>query len=213
MLRHAEARRVLPLILVLTFLMCALTWPVALAQSAPQAFESPRVKPVPLSHYYWHFFRHEAYLEQEAALLAQQGKVEEADRIRTHLQRDLQLTNAQYAIVRRARVQMLKDIRDIWAKAMPIIQQDQQWLRLYGPSAGSPPGHAQAHELQKQQEAAMTNDLRKLNRQLGPEAAARLQAYIGNHVSARVTHPPRFEQNPANDHKISSEFFHQGVAR
>lgn len=169
--------------------------------------------PVPVAHLYLQFFSADAYLEKEADRLQQKGQYEQARLIRkhllSHLQRDLRFTNAQAAIVHSCGARILQDRKDIWDRAMPIMENDRQWLKVNGRLAGPPPGHSQVHEFQTELETLLTNDVTQLNQELGSDAAARLLIYIGTHVSARVIHPPRLIMNPDKGSDHASQYLHQ----
>ncbi len=197
--RQLGVRSVLQRLTVLLLLLCAVSVSIALGQASAAIDTSPATPfashPAPLHHVYWHFLRYQRHLDQRAAALEQQGQPTEAQEMRTHLQRELHFSNAQAAILRQAGLQMEKDVNAVWAKAMPTMLQDREWVRLNGRSAGPPPGHAQVHALQEERETVMKNAVARLNRRLGPKAAAQLQARIEKEWSPRVTvhpFPPRY---------------------
>jgi len=196
---------------VLSLFLCASTLSIALGQ-APEANDTPpnaRPHPAPLHHLYWHFLRYQRHLDQRAATFEQQGQAKEAAEMRHHLQKELHFSNAQAAILRQAALQMERDADAIWAKAMPIMMQDREWLKLNGRSAGPPPGHAQAHALQEERETVIKNAVVRLNRRLGPVAAAQLQARIEKEWAPRVTvHESTGERthDPRIDSKMSAPY-------
>jgi hypothetical protein len=176
-------------------ILAAIAAPLACAgQSAPAAAPSAvSAHPIPLHHLYRYFLRYQAGLDQRADALEKQGRFDDAARMRSHLQKDLSFTDEQIAIVRQAGLQLKAKLDSIQSEARPIIGADRQWLKLNGRSAGPPPGASQVHELQKQQETAMLNSVAQLNLELGPEAGARLEAYVDAHVTGHTSQnpPPR----------------------
>ena len=193
--RQLGAGGTLPRLAVLTLLLCAVAASLAFGEVS-DARSSPQLTPkrAPLHHVYWHFLRLQRHFDERAATLEQQGQTKEAQRVRTLLQKQLRFSNAQMAILRQAGQQMERDADAVWAKAMPIMVQDRAWLKLNGRSAGPPPGHAQVHALQEEREAVIRDAVARLNRRLGPTAAAQLQAHIEKEWAPRVTvhpFPPR----------------------
>jgi hypothetical protein len=191
----------------LTVVLCLLASLTAMGQSGPnqdlmsQAQRDPGSTSqagsrhrAPLHHLYWYFLRFQRHIDERAAMLEQQGQAPEAARLRYLLQKELHFSNAQAVILREAGLQMEKDADAIWAKAMPIMLQDREWRKLNGRSAGPPPGHALVNAWQEERETVIKNAVARLNRRLGPTAAARLQAHIETEFAPRVTvHqlPPR----------------------
>jgi hypothetical protein len=213
MRRHLGVRSVLQRLTVLPLLLCAVSVSVAFGQASAANDTRPTApftsNPAPLHHVYWHFLRYQRHLDQRAAALEQQGQPTEAQEVRTHLQRELHFSNAQAAILREAGLQMEKDANAVWAKAMPIMIQDREWLKLNGRSAGPPPGHAQVHALQEERETVLKNAVGELNRRLGPKAAARLQARIEKEWAPRVTVQDITSQrthDPRIDSKMSAPY-------
>ena len=175
----------------LALLLCSMAVSIALGQ-ASAAYDAnstaqPPSKPVPLHHVYWYFLHYQRRLDQRAVTLEQQGKPKEAQEARRHLQNELHFSNAQIAILREAGQQMEKDANAVLAKAMPIMIQDREWLKLNGRSAGHPPGHAQVHALQEERETVLKDAVAELNRRLGPKAAGQLQARLEKEWAPRVT--------------------------
>jgi len=102
-------------------------------------------------------------------------------------------------------------VNAVQARVMPIIYQDQEWIRLNGRSAGHPPGHAQVRGLQEERETVIKRNVAELNRKLGPSAAAQLQAHIEKEWGPRVTihqlsgplmHDPRTDSKPATPYHL-----------
>jgi len=196
-------------------LLCAVTVSIALGQANDaNSTAQPPSRPAPLHRVYWHFLRYQRHLDQRAATLKQQGQPEAAQEMRTHLQRELHFSNAQIAILRQAGLQMERDADAVWAKAMPIMLQDREWLKLNGRSAGPPPGHAQVHALQEEREGVIRDAVAQLNRRLGPKAAARLQARIEKEWAPRVTeheiagaraHDPRIDSKLSAPYRLEAQ--------
>jgi len=186
---HLGVRSVLRRSAALTLLLCPLTVTMAQGQ-APEANDPPAAvqsRPAPLHHLYWNFLRSQRYFDRRASDLEQQGRTADATEMRNHLQTDLHFSNAQAAILRQEALRMEQDANAVWAKAMPIMLQDREWLKLNGRSAGPPPGHAQVHAMQEERETVIKESVARLNRRLGPMAAARLQARIEKEWAPRVT--------------------------
>jgi uncharacterized protein YdcH (DUF465 family) len=144
--------------------------------------------PIPLHHKYRYFLLYQMKLDQKADTLDRQGRTEDAASVRNHLQKDLHFTDEQIAVLRQAGLQLKDNLDGIRLKAAPILAEDRKWLRTNGRSAGPPPGADQIHSLQKQQETIMKDAVDHLNKQLGPEPAARLQSYVDTHIAGHTTH-------------------------
>jgi hypothetical protein len=147
-------------------------------------------QPIPLHHRYGYFLKYQISLDKKADLLDEQGDHEKAAMIRGHVQQDLHFTDDQIAIVRKAGLRLTQDLESIRVQEMPIISADRQWGKLHGRKAGPPPGAYAIHGLQKEHEAMLLSMVDKLNQQLGPEGAARLQTYVSVHVTGQRTAIP-----------------------
>jgi hypothetical protein len=162
---------------------------------------APAVAPkaqVSLPHLYWHFLLYQNHLDRVAATREQQGK--NGKWLRDHFQKRLAFTDTQFAAVRAAAQRLEAQLKDIRAKAMPIIQADRQLAGLGMPTGSPPvptggvrdpnrarPGRAQLQELQLQHEAAITNEMNRLKQDLGPEASAKLENFLQNDLARHVT--------------------------
>lgn len=133
---------------------------------------------IPLDHLYRLFLESQIAIDKSAVELQQQGRVREAASRFQYRQRALHFSDAQMVAVRRAALQVQKDKADLWTKAMPIMLQDREWRKLNGRDAGHPPGHAQVDAWQKENEAKLHQTIARLNRTLGPIAAAQLQSHL-----------------------------------
>jgi hypothetical protein len=156
--------------------------------STPSAADNAAQQSVPIHHLYRFFLRYQQHLDQRANELQLEGHVEEAANMRNHLQEVLHFTDEQIAVVRKAGLQQQEGLKAIKIKVMPTITDDAQWIREHGRKAGPPPGAAQVHEVQQEQEEMLLKTVDQLNQLLGPEVADRLQAYVKAHVSGTVTH-------------------------
>jgi hypothetical protein len=192
--RQLGAGGVLPRLAVLTLLLSVVTASLALGE-ASDARSSVHYTPkrASLDHLYWHLLLYQNYLDRKVATLEQEGRTKDAATLRNHFQKDLHFTNAQFAIVRQAGLQLEKDLDAVQAKVRPIVYQDRQWIKLHGRSDGPPPGHSQVQQLQKEHEAVIHDAVAHLNQKLGPKSAATVQTYIENewasHVTAHEVHP------------------------
>jgi hypothetical protein len=191
-----------PIALIIGFVLATSCIGFAGAAEAGSAAEITAQHAVPLHHLYWHFLRFQRHLDKRADALEQEGRTQDAATVRNHLQKDLKFTDAQMALVRQAGLRLEKNLEVIRAQIRPIIYEDLQWRKLHGRSAGPPPGAGQVHASQKQHEAAILNAVAQLNQQLGPEAAARLRAYVDSHVTGHKIHPrahnPKIDSNAAS---------------
>ena len=215
---YLGARSMFPRLAVLPLLLWAMTGLVALGQASGinDAGASAQLPshPAPLHHVYWHFLRYQRHLDERATTLERQGQIEEATKLRHHLQDELHFSNRQIAILRQAGLQMEKDVNAVQAKAMPIMYQDREWLKLNGRSAGPPPGHAQVHVLQEERETVMKNAVDRLNHRLGPKVAAQLQARIEKEWAPHVTvqeltgqrtHDPRIDSKMSAPYHLEAQ--------
>lgn len=152
----------------------------------PDASEIKRSR-IPLDHLYRLFLESQIVIDKSAVELRQQGRARDAASRFQYRQRALQLTDAQMAAIREAAQKIQKDKADLWTKAMPLMLQDREWLKLNGRTTGHPPGHAQVDAWQKENEAKLHQTIAQLNRRLGPIAAAQLRSHL---IAARVQSPP-----------------------
>jgi hypothetical protein len=158
------------------------------AQTSGSAADGASNHPIPLHHKYRYFLIYERKLDQKADALELQGHSDEAALVRLHLQKDLRFTDEQIATVREAGIELKSDLDAIKSQAQPVLSEDRKWKKLNGRSAGPPPGAEQIHALQAQQETVIKDAVTHLNRQLGPEPAARLQTYVDAHVIGNTKH-------------------------
>jgi hypothetical protein len=126
------------------------------------------------------------HLDREAAAREQQGK--SGNFLRTHFQKELGFTDAQFGIVRTAGLRLETDLSGINTKAKAVVEQDRQWRQLHGgKAAGIPPGHAQIQQLRKQHEAVIENELADLDKALGESTAGQLRQFIEVKWAPHVT--------------------------
>ena len=154
--------------------------PTTPAVSSPSEINRTQI---PLDHLYRLFLESQIAIDKSAAELQEQGRVREAASRFQYRQRALHFSDAQMVAVRRAAQQVQKDKADLWTKAMPIMLQDREWRKLNGRDAGHPPGHAQVDAWQKENKAKLHQTIARLNRTLGPIAAAQLQSHLEAAVS------------------------------
>lgn len=152
--------------------------------------------PMPLHHKYRYFLLYQMRLDQKADSLSQQGRQKEATAMRKHIQRDLRFTDEQIAIVREAGVELKNNLDQVMQEAAPVIEEDRQWLKAHGRAAGPPPGAPQIHQLREEQETFIKDAVANLNRQLGPEPASRLQAYVETHLKGNLKNFPTRKVKP-----------------
>jgi hypothetical protein len=155
-------------------------------------------------HLYWLFLMYQNHLDRAAAVRQQSGK--DSAWLRDHFQRRLGFTDTQFGVVRASALRLEVDLKTINLQARLITQSDMVWRRQQGVDQKVPgPGHVQIQQLQKESEGKIENEIDRLNRELGPEPSAKLEAFITkewiNHVSAknsrRHIHPPENRNKPS----------------
>ena len=138
---------------------------------------TPSANRAPLPHLYMNFLLYQNHLDKAAAQHEAQGK--DGSWLRNLLQERLGFTSSQFSVVRASAVRLESELNDIKVRASAAIQAD------HAASAQSPNAPRAAirqlpalDDLRKEREDVIQREIDGLNRELGPEASAKLQATI-----------------------------------
>jgi hypothetical protein len=164
----------------------------AIAQTGVTLPPNAQKVPVSLPHLYWHFLVYQNHLDQVAAQRQQQGK--DGSYLRNHFQQKLSFTDAQFAVVRSTAQRLQAELKGVDAQAKAIIDADRAANTL---ERGAPhtwrPVPPELRALQQQHEDLIQSEVSNLKGALGPELAARLDAFLQSRVapkaSAETPHP------------------------
>jgi hypothetical protein len=146
-----------------------------------------RVKPVPLPLLYRHFLAYQNHLDRAAAALDKEGKNGEG--LRSHFQKKLDFTDAQFANVRDAGLRLESELQKIDAQAKAIIDK----TRAAFPNATMsqpetlPLVPPELTKLQDERNALIEREVSDLKYQLGAEASAKLDSFLQKEFSQTVT--------------------------
>lgn len=174
--------------------LCMLLGSFAFSQSAPSASQNQQSARAPLSHLYWHFLMHQNHLDAVAASRQQQGR--DGKWLRDYYQKKLGFTDAQFASVRSAAQRLESELKEIDAKVKAVIDADHAVhpRRLASPS-DLPPIPPQLLALRDQREVLIEHEASALKTALGPQQAAKLDAFLENEFAPNVrlqyVGPPR----------------------
>jgi hypothetical protein len=167
-------------------LLSVLVGAPALAQTGEPLPPNPRQVPAPLPHRYWHFLIYLDYLDQLAVrrqLVGKDGSV-----VRNLLQRQLDFTDEQFALVRSTAQRLQTELKTLDAQAMAIIKAERA---ANPPQPGVRPTWRpvppELHALQQQHEDLIESEVTNLKSALGPELAARLDAFLQSPAAPKVT--------------------------
>jgi len=158
------------------------------SQQLPSVRKASRA---PLSHIYMHFLLYQNHLDRAAAAREKEGK--DGSWLRDHFQQVLGFTASQFAIVRVGARQLEDDLKANRDQAIAVIEADRT----------SHPDHTgaarvravpspQLEDLVKQREDLIEHAEADLDRKLGPEAAAKLQAFLKNNFIRNTTSRPPY---------------------
>lgn len=166
--------------------VCVLSGGLALGQGTGPAHLTAYRAPVPQSHLYWHFLMYQNHLDRVAVQREKQGK--NGDWLRDLHQIGLGFTATQFAPIRAAGVRIETEIKEIDAQAKAIIDAD----HAAHPSMPGIPREwrtapPELKALSQKREEVLTTEISNLQLTLGPELAARLDAYIQSHIAPKVT--------------------------
>jgi hypothetical protein len=162
LLAPSHLKTLLPKYLVL-LLMLGASAPLTIGQqmqSQPNAIT--KLKPVSLSHLYWHFLIHQSKLDAFAAKLDAEGRG--GDAIRNDLQRRLGFTDAEYAPIRASSKRLAAELKPIEAK-----------LRSLQGHAGN---SSQAMTLIAEREIYIDKEINTLSTELSPQNKAKLEKFM-----------------------------------
>ncbi len=132
----------------------------------------------PLSHIYMHFLLYQNHLDKAAEEREKEGK--DGSSLRDHLQKAVGFTPSEFSLVRESARDLETKLKANRAQAIPIIQRDRA-IRLSNPSELLPARISPSPELvelRKQREELIKEEETNLDSRLGPEAAAKLQAFL-----------------------------------
>lgn len=174
---------------------------ILMGRSSPAQEVAPKqvsvnrgMKRPPLPHLYMHFLLYQNHLDRAAAAHEEQGK--DGSWLRDHFQQQLGFTYAQFGSVRSTGVRLESELKQIGAEAMAIVQADRA-ARLENTTASKLP-NSQLADLTKQRENLIQREIDSLNRELGPEASAKLQDFLENHfLQNRPSLHPHLRSHPA----------------
>jgi hypothetical protein len=148
------------------------------AQNAPMT--------VSLPHLYWHLLEYQNHLDLVADKLEKQGK--DGTALRRTIQTKADFSDGEFAPVRESASHLKAALDDINARAMAIVKADHEhYVKGMYSKDNPPPGVPQLKALTQEREQTITAEITRLNDALGPENAAKLQAYIEQHFSTQVT--------------------------
>jgi hypothetical protein len=147
---------------------------------------SHKASPAPFSHIYMHFLLYQNHLDQAAAEREKQGK--DGAWLRDHFQQKLGFSGTQFALIRASAHRLDSKLKANRTQALTIIQNDRARRQsdLASPMQGMSVAALKA--LSKEREDLISREEADLDRNLGPDAAIKLQAFLKNDF-VRKTHP------------------------
>jgi hypothetical protein len=177
-------------------MMCALLRP-AIGQSTSVQQQLPgrtiiQIRPVSLSHLYWHFLVYQNHLDTKAADLGAHGK--DGSGLRNLLQKKAGLSDTEYAPIRISSVRLTANVKDLDKQAVAI--------HTAGASSSS---RDQLKVLTVQREAAINSEISFLKQNLPPDKIKTFEAFLTQFFSPAnavprptlVTGKPAANGNPA----------------
>jgi len=148
------------------------------AQNAPMT--------VSLPHLYWHLLEYQNHLDLVADKLEKQGK--DGTALRRSIQTKAEFSDGEFAPIRESASRLKEALDDINARAIAIVKADHEhYVKGMYSKDNSPPGVPQLKALTQEREQTITAEITRLNDALGPQNAAKLQAYIEQHFATQVT--------------------------
>jgi hypothetical protein len=155
---------------------------MAQTNTASPSAQPPTSRP-PLARLYWHFLAYQNFLDRTAANLDQHGG--NGDELRNRFQRKVGFTSAQFGTVRQAAVKLESDLKPKDAQAKVIID---AFHAKYPPGKVTtlPPPPPELAQLQQEREQLIEQDVSDLKSQLGPEASAKMDAFLQNDFAPTV---------------------------
>jgi hypothetical protein len=168
----------------------------------------PKMTRPPLSHVYLHFLLYQNHLDKVAATREEQGK--DGSWLRDHFQQRLGFTGSQFAVVRSTGLRLESELKEIEGRAKAIAQADlAAHPRTPNNLSALPAPNPQLRDLTKEREELIQREVAKLDEELGPEPAAKLQAFLESNFLQNATglHPhPR-----PHDPKLPVQSLHNTV--
>lgn len=154
-------------------------------QTQPQSASATNRRPVPLPMLYRHFLAYQSHLDEVGAQLDREGK--DGSEFRDHYQQKLGFTNDDFAPVRSGALRLNATLKDEDAKIKAVIDAARaQHPRKVASPFDLPPVPEELKQLQKERDKIIQQEVDRLNAELGPERAAKLQTLIQNDFAPNV---------------------------
>jgi len=159
--------------------VCLLATTSAFCQISATTASSRHKQQAPLSMLYVFFLNYQSHLDQVADTLTKQGK--NGSDFRSHFQRQLGFSDAEFASVRTAAAQLQTKLhdQDMRAKAIIDATRPNHPTRIKN-AADLPPLPPELIVLQQERNGLIEREVAKLRASLGPKQAAKLDALIQN---------------------------------
>jgi len=134
---------------------------------------------------YRHFLAYQSHLDEVGAKLDREGK--DGSQFRDHYQQKLGFTNEDFAPLRSAALRLNATLKDEDAKIKGVIDAARaQHPRNLASPFDLPPVPEELKQLQKERDRIIQQEMDRLNSELGPEHAAKLQTLIQNDFAPNV---------------------------
>jgi hypothetical protein len=170
----------------------------------PPVTVNPKISQAPMSHLYRNFLLYQNHLDRAAADRESHGQ--DGSGLRNLLQVRLGFTSAEFSIVRAKGLRLESELKDVNTRMMTAANQYrassaraslQTQVPLIAPAA--------LNDLVKEREDLLQQEMEDLNRQLGPEASAKLQSVVeqifsldpAQHRIVRPKTPAHFPTQPS----------------
>lgn len=165
-------------------------------QGKGQAFErsltSSSVKQLSLPQVYVLFFRYQNHLDKVAQQRQSQGQ--DGSWLSDHFQRELGFTVSDFSVVRASGIRLESELDQINARAKALIQAEQAASAANANANDTRAPSPELVDLAKQRDESIQTEISKMNAELGPTAAAKLQNYLQTDFAPKIT--------PANTHHL-----------
>jgi hypothetical protein len=153
--------------------------------ASPQTPQAGNTQRVSLNVLYRHFLAYQNHLDRVGAALDEKG--ENGSGFRDHFQKTLGFTNAEYAPVRAAAQRLEQELADEDAKIKAVIQAFRaSYPKVLTSRSERPPLPPELAQLQKDRNAIIEGEMKRLNSDLGPDRAAKLQDVIEHDFAPNV---------------------------
>ena len=154
--------------------------------------------PVPLNHLYWHFLLLQNHLDRVAAAQEQQGQ--DGSAVRNYYKQRLGFTDAQFAVVRDAGLQLESELKAIAAEVKTVIDTDRaRHPKVLASPQDLPPMPPELTVLQQKHEAAIESAVNKLKSALGTQGTMKLETFLTREFVHNVTAHSVELPHPHND--------------